>query len=687
MTKPSPTALRVERIELNAPPVNSLGIALRRHIVDAVRSAEADPAVAAIVLIGSDKAFSAGADVSEFGTPLQFEAPMLRDVIATLEGCSKPVVAAISGVALGGGLELALGCHARVALASARLGTPEIQLGLIPGSGATQKLPRLMGPEKALAMMLSGQPQAAADLSASGLLDQVVPQDLWAAASALALALAQDGKALPRARDRNVDAAAGQAAVDQASARFNPRQRAQPAYQALLDAVHASALPFDAGMQRERELFLWLMQSGEAAALRYQFRVQRESAKLPAHLSAEPRAFESVAVIGAGTMGSGIAIAALEAGLQVSLLEQSGDALARGSARIAEHFASRVKAGKVDAAKADRLLGRLTATLEWSALQTTDVVIEAVFEDLAVKQSVFRQIDQHTRAGAVLATNTSYLDIDAIAAVTTRPQDVLGLHFFSPANVMKLLEVVQGSDSAPDVIATGMALGRLLKKTPILCGNAFGFIGNRIYNAYRKQCEFMLEDGAWPEDVDRALTDFGFAMGPFAVADLSGLDIAWRMRQANAATRDPRERYVYILDRLCEMGRMGRKTQAGYYTYADGKPSPATDEVVREVIVQAAAARGIERAPLKADEIQRRALLAMVNEAALLFSEGVAHRAGDIDVVLVNGYGFPSWMGGPVHWARTQPRALLEQALDQLIAANGFGSVRATPAMLDRLLD
>jgi 3-hydroxyacyl-CoA dehydrogenase len=687
MSQPTPTTLRVERIELNAPPVNSLGIALRRHIVDAVRAAEADPEVAAIVLIGNDKAFSAGADVSEFGTPLQFEAPMLRDVIATLEGCKKPVVAALSGVALGGGLELALGCHARVALTTARLGTPEIQLGLIPGSGATQKLPRLMGPEKALAMMLSGQPQAAADLLASGLLDQVVTQDLWAAASALALALAQDGKVLPRARDRSVDAAAGQAAVDQASSRFNQRQRAQPAYQALLDAVLASALPFDAGMQRERELFLSLMQSGEAAALRYQFRVQRESAKLPAHLSAEPRALERVAVIGAGTMGSGIAMAALEAGLQVSLLEQSGDALARGSARIAEHFASRVKAGKVDAAKAERLLGCLTATQEWPALQAVDVVIEAVFEDLAVKQSVFRQIDQYARPGAVLATNTSYLDIDAIASVTSRPQDVLGLHFFSPANVMKLLEVVQGSDSAPDVIATGMALGRLLKKTPILCGNAFGFIGNRIYNAYRKQCEFMLEDGAWPEDVDRALTDFGFAMGPFAVADLSGLDIAWRMRQANAATRDPRERYVHILDRLCEMGRMGRKTQAGYYIYADGKPSPATDEVVREVIVQAATERGIERAPLKADAIQRRALLAMVNEAALLFSEGVAHRAGDIDVVLVNGYGFPSWVGGPVHWARTQPRARLEQELDQLIATNGFGAVRATPAMLDRLLD
>jgi len=687
MTQPSFTAQRVARVELNAPPVNSLGITLRQHIVESIRAAEADPQVAAIVLIGTDKAFSAGADVAEFGTPLQFEAPMLRDVIATIEACQKPVVAALSGVALGGGLELALGCHARVALASARLGTPEIQLGLIPGSGATQKLPRLMGADRALAMMSSGQAQTAEQLSDSGLLDQVAQQDLWAAASTLALELAQQALPLPRARDRTVDAATVDQAVEKASARLNKRQRAQPAYLALMDAVRASALPFDEGMQRERELFLSLMQSSEAAALRYQFRVQRESARLPANLSAAPRVFDHVAVIGAGTMGTGIAIAALEAGLQVSLLEQSAEALERGSARIAEHFASRVKAGKVDAAKAERLLGRLTATLDWPSLQAADVVIEAVFEDLAVKQSVFRLIDQHARVGAVLATNTSYLDIDAIAAVVSRPQDVLGLHFFSPANVMKLLEVVQGKDSAPDAMATAMALGKQLKKIPILCGNAFGFIGNRIYNAYRKQCEFMLEDGAWPEDVDQALTDFGFAMGPFAVADLSGLDIAWRMRQANAATRDPRERYVHILDRLCEMGRMGRKTQAGYYTYTDGKPSPTTDDVVRGIIERAGAERGIERSPLSAEVIQRRALLAMVNEAALLFAEGVAHRAGDIDVVLVNGYGFPAWVGGPVHWARSQPRSSLEQELDQLTAASGFGAVRATSAMLDRLLD
>jgi 3-hydroxyacyl-CoA dehydrogenase len=687
MTLPSPITHRVARVELNAPPVNSLGLALRKHVVESIRSAESDPEVAAIVLIGTDKAFSAGADVAEFGTPTQFEAPMLRDVIATIEVCSKPVVAALSGVVLGGGLELALGCHARVALASASLGTPEIQLGLIPGSGATQKLPRLMGAGPALAMMSSGQAQAAEQLSDSGLLDLVVPQDLWAAASTLALAIAAQPLPLPRARDRTVDATAVDQALDKAAARLNKRQRAQPAYQALMDAVRASTLPFDTGMQRERELFLTLMQSSEAAALRYQFRVQRESARLPASLSATPRAFAHVAVIGAGTMGTGIAIAALEAGLQVSLLEQSADALERGSARIAEHFASRVKAGKIDASRADRLLASLKTSLDWGALQAADVVIEAVFEDLAVKQSVFRTIDQHARVGAVLATNTSYLDIDAIAAVVSRPQDVLGLHFFSPANVMKLLEVVQGRDSVPDALATAMALGKHLKKIPILCGNAFGFIGNRIYNAYRKQCEFMLEDGAWPEDDDQALTDFGFAMGPFAVADLSGLDIAWRMRQANAATRDPRERYVHILDRLCELGRMGRKTQAGYYTYADGKPSPTTDDVVRGIIERAGTDRGIERSPLSAEVIQRRALLAMVNEAALLYAEGVAHRPGDIDVVLVNGYGFPAWVGGPVHWARSQKRSGLEQELDRLMESNGFGAVRATTEMLSRLLD
>jgi 3-hydroxyacyl-CoA dehydrogenase len=386
---------------------------------------------------------------------------------------------------------------------------------------------------------------------------------------------------------------------------------------------------------------------------------------------------DSVAVIGAGTMGSGIAIAALDAGLTVLLLEQDDAALARGRQRISDHYRERVTSGKLKAAVAAGNEVRLSVTTEWERLSEADLVIEAVFEELAVKQQVFRKIDAHARPGAVLATNTSYLDIDAIAAATSRPQDVLGLHFFSPANVMKLLEVVRGARTAADVLATGTALGVRLKKTPVPCGNAFGFIGNRVYNAYRRQCEFMLEDGAWPEDVDNALTAMGFAMGPFAVADLSGLDIAWRMRKAQAATRDPRERYVAILDQLCEQWRLGRKSGAGYYTYPDGKQSKVSDADVRGVIEQASAQRSIVRRPLAPDEIRRRALLAMVNEAALLLGEGVTSRPGDVDVVLVQGYGFPRWEGGPVFWARRRERAQLEAELRQRARESGHGFVLA----------
>ncbi len=667
-------------VTLDHPPVNSLSHALRRHIVDALTAAEADPAVQGIVLVGNDKAFSAGADVTEMGTPRQLAEPMLTQVLARLESCRKPVVAAIGGVALGGGLEVALSCHGRVALERARVGLPEITLGLIPGAGGTQRLPRLVGVATALDMILSGQPRSARALADSGLFDAVVADDLVAAACACASRLA--AAPLPRARDRQADAAAVRTAVEQARARLNARQRLQPAYGAALEAVAATALPFDDGLARERALFLELVPSRQARALRYQFKVEREAVKLPADFDGAPRPLQRVAVIGAGTMGSGIAISALDAGLEVILLEQDGAALARGRERIGEHYRSRVAAGKMAAAVAGAAEARLRTTLDWAALAEADLVIEAVFEDLAVKQEVFRKIDAHARAGAVLATNTSYLDIDAIAGATARPQEVLGLHFFSPANVMKLVEVVRGARTRAEVLATGMELGRRLKKLPVLCGNAFGFIGNRIYNAYRRQCEFMLEDGAWPEDVDQALTGMGFAMGPFAVADLSGLDIAWRMRKAQAASRDPRERYVPILDRLCELGRLGRKSGAGYYAYADGKQVATTDDTVRALIMQASAARGIERRPLSAEQIRRRALLAMVNEAALLLAEGVAVRASDIDVVLVQGYGFPRWEGGPVFWAREQERATLEQELEGLAAIVGHGFVRGDLALL-----
>jgi 3-hydroxyacyl-CoA dehydrogenase len=660
-------------IALDHPPVNSLSHGLRLALVQALDAAEADPAVRGIVLAGHDKAFSAGADVAELGTPAQLAEPILLTVLARVAACRKPVVAALSGVALGGGLELAMTCHGRVALASARVGLPEIHLGLIPGSTGTQLLPRLVGVPRALGMMRSGQPQTAQAWADSGLFDRVVASDVVGAACALARQWAEPGALPVGTRERTLDTAAVAEQVAAERSQLNARQRLQPAYGALMDAVAGCALPFAEGAQRERELFLQLVPSNAAQALRHQFKAEREAARLPPEVQATPRPVQTVAVIGAGTMGAGIAICALDAGLHVLLLEQNDEALARGQQRVSEHYSGRVAAGKMKPAIAEAAQARLTATTDWVQLARADLVIEAVFEDLSVKQGVFRQIDAHARPGAVLATNTSYLDIDQIAQATSRPQDVLGLHFFSPANVMKLLEVVRGTATLPEVLATGMALGKTLKKMPVLCGNAFGFIGNRIYNAYRNQCEYMLEDGAWPEDVDNALTGMGFAMGPFAVADLSGLDIAWRMRKAQAATRDPRTRYVPILDQLCEQGRLGRKTGAGYYTYADGQATRTTDATVRGLIEQASAARGLVRQALSPEQICRRALLAMVNEAALLLAEGVAARATDIDVVLVQGYGFPRWEGGPVFWARQQDRAALERDLQALGHAVGFG--------------
>ncbi|MES2784501.1 MAG: 3-hydroxyacyl-CoA dehydrogenase NAD-binding domain-containing protein [Pseudomonadota bacterium] len=417
-------------------------------------------------------------------------------------------------------------------------------------------------------------------------------------------------------------------------------------------------------------------------ALEYLAQAQREAVLPPLRLRVPPREVGTVAIIGAGTMGSGIAIAALTAQFDVILLEQDEAALGRGVARITEHFRGRVAAGKLDAAAADKAIAQLSFTTDWTTLARADLVIEAVFEDLAVKQQVFGLIDEHARANAVLATNTSYLDVDAIASATSRPHDVLGLHFFSPAHVMKLLEVVQGKSTSADVLATGMAFGVALGKSPVLTGNALGFIGNRIYNAYRRQCEFMLEDGAWPEDVDSALTDFGFAMGPFAVADLSGLDIAWRMRKAQAATRDARERYVGILDELCELGRLGRKSGAGYYVYSDGKRENSTDPVVGEAVVRASAARGTTRRPLAPAEICDRALFAMANEAALLIAEGVAARPGDIDVVMTQGYGFPRGRGGPVYWSRQLSADQLSQGIAELARHVGYGFVGSDIALL-----
>ena len=659
-------------IEINNPPINAGSLTVRQGLSAAIQQLQTQLDLVAGVILGGGTTFVAGSDLREFGQPLQD--PQMPTVIAQIEACSKPVVAALHGAALGGGLELALACDARIALAGTLLGLPEVTLGMIPGAGGTQRLPRRVGVARAIQMVCSGERITADKAQALRLVDEVVAGDLQAHAVALARQLA--GRKC-RIRDEQVPTEDA-AAIEQAEQTALRAGKRRPAVLAAIEAVkNAARLPIDEGLAQERAVFQQLRVSPEAHALRHQFFAEREAAKLPAALQAVLRPVETIAVIGAGTMGAGIAICALDAGLNVILLEQDDAALKRGQQRVADHYQSRVAAGKVKAAVAAASQVRLSPTTDWAQLGRADLVIEAVFEDMAVKQDVFRNIDAHARPGAVLATNTSYLDVDAIANLTARPQDVLGLHFFSPANVMKLLEVVRGEQTAADVLATGMALGKKLKKLPVLCRNAFGFIGNRIYNAYRKQCEFMLEDGAWPEDVDQALTDFGLAMGPFAVADLSGLDIAWRMRQSQAASRDPRERYVAILDQLCEQGRLGRKTGAGYYRYSEGKRVLTTDAKVRAIIEQASQQRGITRRTLGATEIQRRALLAMVNEAALLLAEGVASRPSDIDVVLVQGYGFPRWEGGPVFWARQQDPAQLAQDLQRLAHESGYGFVLA----------
>jgi len=665
-------------------------LAVETQVSTGLDFAEVDPAIHAVVLVGGNGAFAAGTDGHDMGSSRQLERPTLGEVARQIEDCSKPVVAAIDGLALRGGFELALACHARVASPTARIGLPEVHVGLIPEAGATQRLPRLVDPTLAVAMMLDGESRAVSSVAAGGLFDVVctpthdhvecgpgaVIDALIESARVLALRLARSAKVLPRTRDRSVDLSALDAAIALARTRLSRREAMQPVYEALLDAVAACASPFEQGLQRERELYQRLAQGPAARALQYQLRSEREAARPPEFKEATPGPLRTIAVVGGGTMGCGIAICALDAGYPVQLIEQGPEAAERAQSRIRQHYEQRASAGKMDASVAAARTGRLSCSTDWSALEDADLVVEAVFEDLAVKQDVFRKIDSHARAGAILATNTSYLDIDLIAAATSRPQDVLGLHFFSPANVMRLLEVVRGAETAPIAFATAMAFGGVLKKVPVACRNSFGFIGNRIYNAYRRECEFMLEDGAWPEDVDDALTSMGFAMGPFAVADLSGLDIAWRMRKAQAASRDPRQRYVAVLDRLCEAGRFGRKAGAGYYSYADGKQKRQTDAVVREVIEQASRQRGIRRRAIEPLEIRRRALLAMANEAALLLGEGVTDRPEDVDVVLVQGYGFPRWEGGPVFWARQQSREALEAGFDELAEHAGFGFER-----------
>jgi 3-hydroxyacyl-CoA dehydrogenase len=638
-------------VSFGEPPVASLGHSTRLALVEALEHAAAAPGVEAIVLTGRNQLFSGGADIRELGTPLAAEAPTLHDIIAWLDASAKPVVAAIGGTCLGGGLEIALACHHRVAAAQALVGLPEVKLGLLPGAGGTQRLPRLVGIETALEIIVSGDPMPATALAETGLLDRVVDADPLPAAVELAAAVGAEGKAPRRTRDLDVNdpqlaarCGAARAAVKQTSPHY-------PAPLRAIDAVEASASPWQQGLELERSLFVELMRSPESEALRHAFFAERAAAKIDdLPRSTRTREIRRAAVVGAGTMGAGIAMNFLNAGIAVALLEADRAALDRGVARIRESFDGRLRRGKLTAEQHAERLGLLEPTLSYGDLSDADIVIEAVFEDMSVKEGVFATLDEAIKPGAILATNTSTLDVDHIARVTRRPQDVIGTHFFSPAHVMRLLEVVRGAATAPDVLATIMKLAKTINKVAVVSGVCDGFIGNRMLHQYGRQAAHLLEEGASPQQVDAAIETFGMAMGPFRMGDLAGNDVGWLIRKRRYA-ENPGFKYPRVADKLCELGRFGQKTQAGWYDYQSGDRTANPSPVVDELIAEHRASLGIAPRAIEDREIVDRLVYALVNEGALILEEKIAGRASDVDVVYLNGYGFPRWRGGPMFYA------------------------------------
>ena len=664
-------------ITVNNPPINAGSTEVRKGLLDAIELLQSDPKSAAAVIIGGGNTFIAGSDIKEFSQPLA--EPHLPTVISAIENCSKPVVCALHGAALGGGFELALGCDARIALEGALVGLPEVTLGIIPGAGGTQRLPRLIGVEKSIEFICAGTRIKADEALKLGIINKLVKEDLLGNAIQFARSLiGQKNRirdiAMPKAEASSVLAAA-QKALKAGKSRPN-------VHKAIEMITNALILPIDQGLAIEREVFQELRVASEAKALRHQFFAERKLFKVLSSDEKKLKAIEQVAVIGSGTMGSGIAMACLSAGYKVLILDQNEAALANGAKKVVDFFGSRVKSGKIAEDKASAILKGFTHSTQWTDIASADLIIEAVFEEMEVKHAVFKKIEENANPNALLATNTSYLDIDAIAIKTKSPSRVFGLHFFSPAQVMKLIEIVRGKLTEPSVIATALQFAKRLGKTPVISANAFGFIGNRIYAAYRRQCEFMMEEGAYPEQIDKALEEYGFAMGPFAVTDMSGLDIAWAMRKSQAATRNPEHRYVDIADQLCLAGRFGRKTGSGYYQYLDGKKSDAIDPFVRKVIDEASESKGITRREFTNAEIVNRVLLAMMNEIAHLASEKVVGDVTDCDVALVNGYGFPRWCGGPVFIAREMSKEKLELEIAALANVSGPGFIKANLAGL-----
>ena len=641
-------------ITLNNPPINGLGLSLRRAIITAVERAANDPAVRAIVLTGNDRAFSGGADIKEFGTPKSSQEPNLLTVIRAVESSSKPVIAAIAGACMGGGLELALGCHFRVAKADAQIALPEVKLGILPGAGGTQRLPRLVGLETALNMIVSGNPMSAAQLKSTALFDAIVDGDLLPGAVEFARQVITENRPAKRVRDIRINEAGGEAYLQFARNTVSASSKHFPAPLKCVEAVAAAyTKPFDEGMKFERETFLWLMNTPESRALRHAFIGERAAAKIPDVPADTPvREIKRVAVIGAGTMGGGIAMNFLNAGIPVVLLEMKPEALDRGIATIRKNYENTVKKGKLSADKMEARMTLLTPSLSYDDIGDCDLVIEAVFEDIGVKEQVFTKLDAVMKQGAILASNTSTLDMNKIAGFTRRPQDVVGLHFFSPANVMRLLEVVRADKTAKDVLATVMQLAKKIKKVAVVSGVCDGFIGNRMLKFYRNQANELLEEGASPQQIDRALENWGMAMGPFRMGDLAGLDIGWSIRKRLYA-ENPGMKRSAIADQLCELGRFGQKTGKGWYRYEAGKRDALPDPEVEKIIAAARTNAGITPRQVSDEEIIERCIFALVNEGARILEEGIAARASDIDMVYLTGYGFPSHRGGPMLFAET----------------------------------
>jgi 3-hydroxyacyl-CoA dehydrogenase len=628
-------------VTIDNAPVNALSADVRQGLEKALFHARATSAITGLVITGAGKTFIGGADIREFGKPPV--EPALPTVIEAIEAFPKPVVAALNGAALGGGLELALACHHRLAVHSAQLGLPEVKLGIVPGAGGTQRLPRLIGIPAAIELIASGRSVKAGETLPLGLVDDLAEGDLIDAAVSAASALA--GRVFRRTGGLTVTEKAP-AEIEAASAKILARARGQKAPAEVIRLVAASTRPLAEGLADERATFLMLRDSPEAAALRHVFFAEREAAKVGGLDGVEPRAVTTIGICGLGLMGSGIAVAALGAGYAVMGLDQTPDAAERGSERIIGLLERNLASGRLDQAGFDAQRARLSVTASDADLGPCDLVIEAVFDDLGVKIDLFRRLDGVIRQDAILATNTSYLNPEEIAAATAHPDRVLGLHFFSPAHVMRLLEVVRCRQTAPDVLATGLSFAKRLRKLPVVTGVTEGFIGNRIFSAYRREAELLLEDGALPHEIDAALEDYGFPMGLFAVYDMAGLEIAWARRKRQAANRDPSERYVGIADRLCEAGRMGRKSGQGWYAYPDGRRT--VDPEVTAIIEAERAEKGITPRGFASDEILRRMLVAMAAEGEALLAEGIAARPGDIDLVMINGYGFPAHKGGPM---------------------------------------